>query len=146
MPLLLLAALPLLLFPLLELYLLIQVGDWIGALPTLLLCLGTAVAGVYLVRLQGFAVLRRLSGALGQGAPVADGLLEGALLLLAGLLLLLPGLLTDGLGLLLLVPPLRRLLIQGVRRRFRVQEVQVREASGPGPHRVIEGEYERERP
>ncbi len=146
MPLLLLAALPLILIPLLELYLLVKVGGWIGVLPTLLLCLGTAVAGVYLVRLQGFAVLRRLSGALGEGAPLASDLLEGALLLLAGLLLLLPGFLSDLLGLLLLIPPLRGLLIRGLRRRFPVQEVQVRgEPASPGAHRIIEGEYQRER-
>lgn len=137
MPLLLLAVVPLV-----ELWLLIQVGTWIGALPTLLLCLGSALLGVMLVRRQGFAVLGRLGSAVGQGTPIAKDLLEGVLLLCAGLLLLIPGFLTDLLGLGLLVPPLRRDLIRRALRRLVVQEAQIQE--GRAPPRVIEGEYRRE--
>lgn len=144
---LLIVALPLILLPLAELWLLIQVGSWIGAFPTLLLCLGSAALGVTLVRHQGFAVMGCLSGALAQGEPVAQDLLDGALLLLAGLLLLIPGLFSDLLGLVLLIPPLRRLVVQQVLIGLVAREVQVQEGRTPEgvpSPRVIEGEYRRE--
>ena len=74
-----------------------------------------------------------------RGETPALEVLDGALLLIAGLMLILPGFLTDALGFLLLIPPLRRLLIG----RF-VRVVPVRPAGHAGP-RVIEGEFRRER-
>jgi UPF0716 protein FxsA len=127
--------------PLLELYLLIQVGSEIGALPTIALSVLTAILGTWLVRMQGFAVLLRVRVMLERGETPALEVLDGAVLLIAGLMLLLPGFLTDALGFLLLIPPLRRLLI----RRF-VRVLPARE--GPQPDRrprVIEGEFRRER-
>jgi UPF0716 protein FxsA len=139
-------ALPLLLLilvgiPLLELYLLIQVGSEIGALPTIGLSILTAIIGTYLVRAQGFAVLMRVRNMLDRDETPALEVLDGALLLIAGLMLILPGFLTDALGFLLLIPPLRRLLI----RRF-VRFVPVHtEAPTDAAPRVIEGEFRRER-
>jgi len=127
--------------PLLELYLLIQVGSVIGALPTIGLSILTAVIGTFLVRVQGFSVLLRVREMVDQGEVPAIEVLDGALLLIAGVMLLLPGFLTDALGFLLLVPPLRRLLIL---RFVRVIPVHPKPQTGPGP-RVIEGNFRRER-
>ena len=97
--------------PLVELYLLIQVGSRIGALSTISLCLFTAALGGLLVRWQGLSVLMRVREALGREEVPALELLEGAAILIAGVLLMLPGFVTDTLGFLLLIPPLRQALI-----------------------------------
>ena len=124
--------------PLIELYLLIQVGGEIGALPTIGLSILTAVVGAALARRQGFAVLAEVHAAADRGEVPALPMLDGALLLIAGLMLLLPGFVTDGLGFLLLVPPFRRLLIG----RF-VRVLPQRPTPGPEPPRIIEGEFRR---
>jgi UPF0716 protein FxsA len=129
--------------PLLELYFLIQVGSFIGALPTIALSILTAVIGGYLVRRQGIAVLMRVRDMLGRDELPALEVLDGAMLLLCGLALLLPGFFTDAIGFLLLVPPIRHALIH----RF-VRVVPI-EGGGVGPRRdsgprVIEGDYRRE--
>jgi UPF0716 protein FxsA len=127
--------------PLIEVYLLIQVGSEIGALPTIGLSILTAILGAYLVRLQGFSVLRRVYDLMDRDQVPALEVLDGALLLMAGLMLLLPGFLTDTLGFLLLIPPLRRLLI---RRFVRLVPVAPGDRDQAG-QRVIEGEFRRER-
>lgn len=128
--------------PLAELYLLIEVGAQIGALPTILLTLLTAVIGTWLVRLQGLGVLARVGRSLAADELPALELLDGALLLIAGLFLLLPGFLTDALGFLLLAPPVRQWLI---RRFLRVLPVQPDHGGlRPTGRRVIEGRFRRE--
>lgn len=127
--------------PLIEVYLLIQVGSEIGALSTIALSIFTAILGSLLVRVQGFSVLLRVRTLTEHGETPALEVLDGALLLIAGLMLLLPGFLTDGLGFLLLVPPVRQWLI---RRFVRLVLVQPQGPIGPEP-RVIEGEFRRER-
>jgi len=133
--------------PLLELYLLIEVGSEIGALPTIALSIFTAVLGGLLVRMQGFSVLFRVQSSLDRREVPALELLEGALLLVVGLALLLPGFITDAVGFLLLVPPLRRWLIV----RWLKARGTLRPAPGPGPgdqetrsDRILEGDYRRE--
>jgi UPF0716 protein FxsA len=93
--------------PLLELYLLIQVGGMIGILPTLALCVLTAALGAGLLRLQGLQTLARVRAKLDHGELPAIDLIAGAMLLLSGMLLLTPGLFTDCLGFLCLIPRLR---------------------------------------
>ncbi|MBK1705921.1 FxsA family protein [Halochromatium glycolicum] len=129
--------------PLIELYFLIQVGSVIGALPTILLSILTAVIGGYLVRMQGLAVLMRVRSMLERGETPALELLDGAVLLLCGFALLLPGFITDAIGFALLVPPLRRALV----RRY----VQVMPAQGEvivrretSSRRTIEGDWRRD--
>lgn len=129
--------------PLMELYLLIQVGSEIGALPTIGLTVLTAVIGAALVRVQGFGVVMRVRAEMDRGEVPALPMMDGALLLAAGLMLLLPGFFTDALGFLLLVPPLRRVLIG------RLVRVVPAHPPGQAPRdegpRVIEGDYRRER-
>ena len=103
--------LALLLLPLVELYLLILIGSGIGAGLTVLLTLGTAVLGVWLVRLQGMTAIMRAQAELAAGRPPALSLLEGGVLCAAGILLLIPGFATDALGFLMLIGPLRRGLL-----------------------------------
>ena len=92
------------LVPLVELYLLIWLGTYIGAVDTIAIVIGTGLAGGLLAKSQGLAVLDRMRAELNQGRPPAESLFDGLLILIAGAMLITPGLLTDGLGLLLLIP------------------------------------------
>jgi UPF0716 protein FxsA len=96
--------------PLIEIYLLIEVGGAIGALPTVIAVVSTAVLGITLIRIQGFSTLQKAQHSMAQGVPPAMEMFEGVMLLIAALCLLMPGFFTDTLGFLLLVPPLRKLL------------------------------------
>ena len=96
--------------PLIEIYLLVQVGERIGALPTVGLVIFTAALGIWLLRWQGLTTLTQVQISMAQGQLPAIPLLEGLLLLMAGALLLTPGFFTDTIGFLLLIPPLRRVL------------------------------------
>lgn len=98
------------LVPVIELYLLVQVGGEIGVLPTIALVLFTGVAGAWLARTQGLEVLARIQLDLSRGVMPTDSLLDGACILIAGVLLLTPGFITDIFGLLLLLPMSRVVL------------------------------------
>ncbi len=111
--------------PAVELILLIQMGQWIGVLPTVGLIVITGIVGAYLTRQQGLQIWRRLQQELQTGQMPGEALLEGAMILVAGAVLLTPGILTDALGFLLLIPPTRKLIS-----RFVSQQIQKRIASG----------------
>ena len=102
--------------PIAELYLIIQVGQEIGVLPTLLVLVADSILGSLLMRSQGRAAWRRFNEATGAGRVPAREVFDGALIIFGGALLLTPGFLTDLLGLLLLLPPtravVRRLLVR----------------------------------
>lgn len=141
--------------PLLELAILIKVGGLIGFWPTLLIVILTAVLGTTVLRLQGLGVLRRASDAMAAGKPPIEPVVDGVFLLLAGAFLLAPGLITDALGLVLLIPPVRRVIARwGFDRLmntgnvyvdiFGTSEPEKRPNRPPtGGDRVIEGEFER---
>lgn len=96
--------------PLIEIAVFIEVGGLIGLWPTLAIIVATAVAGTMLLRVQGLATLARAQHSLNrQQFPVKE-VFDGLCLLLAGALLLTPGFVTDTLGFLLFVPPLRAML------------------------------------
>lgn len=101
--------------PFLELYLLVGIGRHLGVLPTLALVVAMGLIGASLARREGLRVVRRWQEAMAQGRPPEEGILSGALVLLAGLLLVLPGILTDIVGLILLVPAVRRRVAARVR-------------------------------
>jgi len=94
----------LLLIPLLDIMLLVAVASFIGAVPTVLLVVLSALIGLLLVRAEGRHTLRKLQRKLAQGEVPTDELVDGGLLLISGALLLTPGLVTDLLGFLLVVP------------------------------------------
>jgi len=98
--------------PLVEIYFLIQIGDVIGAGFTIFMVVLTALIGAALVRFQGFTTLARAQSEMLNNRMPAMEVLEGALLLLAGAMLLIPGFVTDTLGFLILVPPLRQTLVK----------------------------------
>lgn len=121
--------------PLLEIAVFIQVGDVIGLWPTLAIVVLTAVAGVYLLRLQGTATLMKAQASMQRGElPLAE-VFDGACLLIAGALLLVPGFVTDSLGAVLFVPAVRRALRRFLGRFFRPIEMRRRDDG------TIEGEY-----
>lgn len=125
--------------PLLELYLLIEVGSVIGAISTVFIVVFTAVLGAMLLQAQGISTLRRVQEATDRGEIPAVEMLEGFCLLIGGALLLLPGFFTDFIGFLCLVTPLRRVVIKAWLRR------RMMPPGGPGPRsgdssRTIEGE------
>lgn len=100
--------------PLLEMLLLFEVSDYIGGLWTIFLVVLTAVIGVQILKIQGFATLTRANIRLRSGQLPAQELVEGLLLAFAGALLLTPGFITDTLGFLCLTPPLRRLIARQI--------------------------------
>lgn len=135
---------PFVLLPLLELFILIQVGDEIGAVLTIGLVLLTAAIGLALLRQQGYSTLMRAREKAAQGQVPAEEMLGGVFVALGGLLLLLPGFITDVIGLCCLLPPLRRLFLKGLLSRWLVVGgMSVRGGRGAAG-RVIEGEFERD--
>ncbi|MDN5937917.1 MAG: FxsA family protein [Salinisphaera sp.] len=131
--------------PLVETWLLIEVGSRIGALPTIGIVIATAVIGSQLVRRQGLHTMREIQACQRRGQLPAVPLAEGAILFVAGVLLVLPGLISACLGFLLLIPPLRRRLARQILRRALVATPT--QTSSHDPQRrpdVIEGEYRRE--
>lgn len=94
--------------PLMEIAVLIQLGQIIGFWMTILLVIATAVIGTTVLHAQGFSVLRRANETLRRGAPPIEPVAEGVLLIVAGAFLLTPGLITDSLGAILLIPPFRQ--------------------------------------
>lgn len=98
------------LIPLVELWLLLRVGQWLGVLPTVALVAVTGAVGAWLVRTEGVRTMARFQGALARGELPGRILMDGAAILLGGAFLLTPGILTDLAGLALLLRPTRRLL------------------------------------
>jgi UPF0716 protein FxsA len=152
----LLLGLLLIALPLCELALLIRTGQAIGFWATLGLVAGAALAGAAVMSRQGLTVARKTQAAIALGLSPAGPALDGAFLLLAGGLLVMPGFITDGLALLLLIPPMRRavarwcvrrlaesvhleLKAHEARRQGNTHEAQPNVAGGP----IIEGEFER---
>jgi UPF0716 protein FxsA len=94
--------------PLVELFLLIELGRRIGVAATLALIVFTGVLGAWLARRQGLAVLARVREELGAGKLPTAAALDGVLILIAGAVLMTPGVLTDAFGFFCLTPPGRR--------------------------------------
>lgn len=148
-----------LLFPVLELFVLVKVGMAIGFLPTFLLVVASSMLGVFLIRVAGFATALRARESLARGELPAQQMLEGLMVAVGGGLLLLPGFISDVLGLICLLPVTRRVLVNKLRKRAEEQAIRQRAfaddlQAGGGPERpgaihpgsrqpnVIEGEFE----
>jgi len=121
--------------PLVELYLLIEVGKVIGGLSTIALVLVTGAAGAFLARMEGIRTLVRAQETVRAGQMPAEELIDAVLIFIAGGMLITPGILTDGMGLLILFPPTRRYFKIWLRRRFdrAVAKGEFRVYPGPGP-------------
>ena len=130
--------------PMVEIYVLIQVGQVIGALWTIALLVAIAALGSALLRLQGLATLANVQAAMSRGELPTTAILEGLVLLVAGVLMVTPGFVTDLAGLLCLLPPLRRALARalGAALMLRVQRGAGRRAAPTtADKRVLEGDY-----
>lgn len=120
--------------PIAELYVIIQVGEVIGVVPTLLLLLLDAVLGSLLLRHQGRGAWRRFNEAIAQRRFPGKEVADGVLIVIGGTLLLAPGFLTDIVGLLLLIPPTRA-IARRVLKRFTVGRFMVVDVGGAGSGR-----------
>lgn len=131
--------------PIVELFVLIEVGGRIGGLYTIGLVLLTAAGGLFLVRLQGMSVLARAQSHLAENRMPVGEIVDGLFLLLAGGFLLFPGFITDAFGLLLLIPGLRRIigivLWRGLQARGSVRSWAAGRDVDPNVE-IVDGEYE----
>ena len=96
------------LIPLLEIWLFIILGGFIGVYPTLFVILLTAILGTFLVKTQGINVLKEIQSKFNELENPTEPIVHGAMILFAGALLLTPGFFTDTVGFLLLLPKVRR--------------------------------------
>lgn len=171
MPILLIALF--IVFPIVEILVLVQFGQSFGFWWTVLLILSTGIAGTLVLQHQGFQVMNRTMEALSAGRPPIGPVVDGAFIMLAGVLLITPGIISDVMGALLLVPWIRhRVAAWSVRQALKAGRVQVDifsrrtttgetrqrdgyDRAGAPPHAspaadgpIIEGDFERldERP
>src|SRR5215210_7515300 len=107
------------LLPIAELYVIIQVGQAIGLLPTLAILVIDGFVGAALARSQGRAAWARFNQALAEGRVPATETFDGAMIIVGGAFLLAPGFITDAIGLLLLLPPTRALMRGAISRLAR---------------------------
>ena len=105
--------------PMIEIAFLVKLGTVIGFWPTLLLQIGSGVAGALLARMEGLWVWRKIALELQSGKVPADQLINAFLIFAAGIILVTPGLLTDLLAYLLLIPWTRNLFKRWLRKQFR---------------------------
>ncbi|KPJ61133.1 MAG: hypothetical protein AMS15_06115 [Planctomycetes bacterium DG_23] len=105
--------------PIVELAILIKLGQEIGLLPTLAIVIATGILGASLAKWQGWGVIRRIREDLENARMPAQALFDGLLILVGGALLLTPGIITDLAGFFLLIPPGRRLVQTYLKRRFK---------------------------
>ncbi|WP_286829390.1 MULTISPECIES: FxsA family protein [Kordiimonas] len=123
--------------PVVELTILIDIGEEIGALQTVGLCILTAAVGLSLVKRQGMRVFQDMQAASKDGNPLGASLVHGFFLAIAGVFLFIPGFMTDFAGALLLIPPVRLMLGKLGLAQFVVHRGQSR----PSETIIIEGEY-----
>jgi UPF0716 protein FxsA len=124
---------PLLIFmlvPIVEMWILIEVGGWIGALPTIALVVLTATLGLSLLKRQGLSTLMRARRKMDEGSIPASELVSGVMIAVGGALLLTPGFVTDAIGFALLIPQTRQWLLLKLVDRYRDKI-------------IIEGEFRR---
>ena len=123
------------LVPVLELLLLIRMGEWVGLWPTLGLVVRTGAAGASLARAEGVRVLFQFQKELALGRLPGQALLDGISVLVGGAFLLTPGVLTDVVGFTLLLPPTRRWIQRRVKARLerKIKDGSIRVMTmGPG--------------
>jgi UPF0716 protein FxsA len=125
--------------PLVEIYVAIQVGHVIGALNTIALLIAISIVGAWLAKRAGFTVIQRVRTRLERGEVPGKELVDGLLVLSAGVLLFVPGFVTDAVGVILLLPPVRAFVRGRLRRRFVVQVTGRGPGRGPGPGQIGDG-------
>ena len=109
--------------PIIEIYLLIEIGSLFGAFTAVALVILTGILGAFLARLQGLQTLYRIQERLREGNMPSSELLDAVLIVIAGIVLLTPGFLTDFLGFLLLIPPTRKPIKYWLRRQIELRKM-----------------------
>lgn len=107
--------------PIIEIYLLIEIGSMFGALTAVTLVILTGFLGAFLARMQGLQTLYRIQESLREGRMPSGELLDALLIVIAGLVLLTPGFLTDSAGFLLLIPSTRNSIKYWLRRQIELR-------------------------
>ena len=107
--------------PIIEIYLLIEIGSMFGALTAVTLVILTGFLGACLARMQGLQTLYRIQESLREGRMPSGELLDALLIVIAGLVLLTPGFLTDSAGFLLLIPATRNSIKYWLRRQIELR-------------------------
>ena len=107
--------------PIIEIYLLIEIGSMFGALTAVTLVILTGFLGAFLARMQGLQTLHRIQESLREGRMPSGELLDALLIVIAGLVLLTPGFLTDSAGFLLLIPATRNSIKYWLRRQIELR-------------------------
>ena len=120
--------------PVIEIYLLIKIGSEIGAITTIFLIFITAIVGIYYAKYEGLNTLRSGFNQLKQNENPTYEVLSGAAIAFAALLLIIPGFATDLLGFLLIFPLSRRLILNGLFKKFNTVNTR--------KNNFIDGEYE----
>ena len=121
--------------PLIEIYLFIKVGSQIGALNTILLILVTAIVGIWYARYEGFNTLRSGMSQLVKNELPLYEIVSGAAIAFAALLLILPGFATDIIGILLVFPITRKIILSKYSKKYSPKKKDSKK-------NFIEGEYE----
>lgn len=118
--------------PLVELYVIVQVGQNIGLLPTIALLIAVSAVGTSLIKREGIKVYREFVAAIQRGEEPAEQMVHGVCLLAAGVLMLAPGFMSDAISIALLVSPTRQLIVKLVLRRSAAKVTVIR-ATHTGP-------------
>lgn len=118
--------------PLIELYVIVQVGENIGILPTIALLIAVSAVGTSLIKREGLKVYKEFVAAIQRGEEPAEQLVHGVCLLAAGVLMLAPGFISDIVSITLLVPPTRKLITTVVLRKSKAKVTVIR-ATHTGP-------------
>ena len=119
--------------PLIEIYLMIEIGGVIGALNTIFIIFFTAITGIYFAKLEGLNTIRSALNQIKKDEIPVNEIISGATLAFAALLLIIPGFLTDIIGFLLIIPVTRKFFIKSISSKFKKHEVN---------ENVIEGSFE----
>lgn len=120
--------------PIIEIMVLMNVGAWLGVWPTIVIVIITAWLGAKNVKQQGVATLQSVQTKMAQGDMPSDEIVAGLLLLIAGVLLVTPGFVTDFFGLSLLIPQVRKALIQSIQQHLVTSTVLSRQGFGFHSH------------
>ena len=107
--------------PIIEIYLLIEIGSMFGALTAVTLVILTGFLGAFLARMQGLQTLYRIQESLREGRMPSGELLDALLIVIAGLVLITPGFLTDSAGFMLLIPATRNSIKYWLRRQIELR-------------------------
>lgn len=122
---------------LIEIYFIIKVGEVIGGFSTVLLIVLTAFIGSFLVKQQGISTLQKAQMKINTGQIPTVEMLEGVIIFISGILLLTPGFITDGVGILGLIPMVRNKIIA----KFSTQTLATFQRKNTIDSETIEGEF-----